>query len=374
MLNRKITLALITCAVFIACTTGCDKSKGDTKTTASVTTTQSANVTSGKVQLKSYNFPEFLNDIKIPDELSRKVYSSFDETKFVTEVTKQPFSDMECLSCIDGMFYTFKEGKYMGLADINGEILVEPDTYTSIEVGSSGILVLSYDKEMNTQDVFAIYGTDGSIKKLENYSFDENSFAVTENLVTDENKSEKEIKQYTLSVNGTLVADANGNTQWDSLKEVDMADINTTQVYKKYYKASKNGVYYYICFDRLYNYTIYEGAYAHIKLKVGESEGECYVLNYDDYSELNKIITSFGYNKNVSSPSKDKALDYIQITMGINEPSQVVFTISSDGYCLTDNISNESGIENKYFSCLDKESFVSLVLWAEQVLSLEYTN
>ena len=61
--------------------------------------------------------------------------------------------------------------------------------------------------------------------------------------------------------------------------------------------------------------------------------------------------------------------------MGLNEKNKQVITISSDGYCFTDNTAvSDSAVDNKYFSYLDKESFVSIVLWIEQVLSKEYVN
>ena len=49
-------------------------------------------------------------------------------------------------------------------------------------------------------------------------------------------------------------------------------------------------------------------------------------------------------------------------------------TLSADGYCLTDHSPVGEQQVNKYFSLLDKESFVSLVQWVDQVLSEEYVT
>lgn len=373
MLNKKKTIAFIICAVMAGSLVGCKEGSDGTKTETTVTTAQNTMVNQGKVKLKSYKFPEFFNEIKIPDELSRKIFSSFDESKYAVKVSEQPFSEYNCEKCFNGEYYTFKKDKYMGLLDANGKAVIEADTYTNIQLGSPGMLILSYDKEMNTEDDFAVLNGNGKIKKLDKYTFDENSFEITEKNVNEEKNKNK--KQYILSVNGTPVSDASGKTEWDSISLVDIDDINTTHVYKRYYKVSRDGAYYYICFDKLYNYAVYEGAYAYIKLKVGGKAGECYVLSYDDYSELNKMISSFGDSKYVSKPSKDNALDYVQLSMGLNEKNKQVITISSDGYCFTDNTAvSDSAVDNKYFSYLDKESFVSIVLWIEQVLSKEYVN
>ena len=145
--------------------------------------------------------------------------------------------------------------------------------------------------------------------------------------------------------------------------------------YSAYYRAEKNGEFYYICFDRFYNYTIYNGAYGYVRLKVGEGYGECYILDYDDYTELTKLIESFGETSSVKSPSKDESLDYIQLETGYGTEDVVSMTISADGYCLTDHtVTGEQQTNNKFFSILDKESFVSLVKWVDQVLSTEYVR
>ena len=174
---------------------------------------------------------------------------------------------------------------------------------------------------------------------------------------------------------GRIVGEDTFYCEWDKVEAVTAQSINTSRPYNAFYRAEKDGEYYYICFDRFYNYTIYNAAYGYIRLKVGDGYGECYILDHDDYSELIKLLDSFGETGSVRSPSKDEALDYIQIETGYGTDDVVTMTLSADGYCLTDHISSgEQQTNNKYFTVLAKESFISLVMWVDQVLSAEYVR
>lgn len=364
--------ALIIAAILALTMTGCQKDKKETESSAVSQIKSSDNAAPSNVQVKNYEFPEFLNDLKAPDELSRQVYTSFDKSKYVVEVDEQPFDGYECENILADKFYTFRQGKFLGLLSSDGEELIQATDYTEITVVSDGILQLCYDKERNAPMQYVRYDEYGNITSYKPDKFNSGNIAVFE--VGSDDTEQPDKICYSLSTpDGKLVSDSSGTGVWDSAEQVDMEDISTVKAYKGYYKVTKDSACYFICFDDYYNYTIYEGAYALVKIKVGNVYGECYILNYDDYSELDKMIDSFGNAAYRSAPSKDPALDFIQITFGLKENTQTEITISSDGYCLTDTISAEDGQPvNKYFSYLDKEDFADLILWADQVLSLEY--
>ena len=373
MVLKKLTAILLTACTCIFMVS-CDKSNTNSAVEQTTSKSSSSNTALGQVELKKYDFPEFLSEIKLPDVLSNKIYSSFDFSAFVTEVKKQPFDDYVCKEFIGNSFYTFIEGEYTGLLDKDGNIVIEADKYAQIQAGSSTIMVLSYDKKMNAPDDYARIDDNGKITTLDGYTF--NNDDITINEISDDSsntKSEKLRYEMVLS-DENIVTDSNGDSSWDKIEQIDMGDLDTTKVYAAYYKVTRENAYYYICIDKYYNYTIFGGSYAYVKLKVGNVYGECYLLSYDDYSELNKMIESFGKVSNVKAPTNDETLDYIQITFGLNTDKQTMITISSDGYCLTDELTSVEKAKNTYFSCLDKESFVSLVLWVDQVMSQEYKN
>lgn len=372
MARIRKNVALIIAVILAVTMTGCKKDKKETESSTVAQIKNSDNAAPSSVEIKNYEFPEFLNDLKAPDELSRQVYTSFDKSKYIAEVKEQPFDDYQCENILADKFYTFRQGKFLGLLNSDGEELVEATDYTDITVVSDGILQFCFDKERNAPMQYALYDEYGTLTSYKPEKFNAENIAVYEVGSDDADQPDKIC--YSLSTpDGNLVSDSSGTSVWDSAERAEMEDISTVKAYKGYFKVTKGSACYFICFDDYYNYTIYEGAYALVKIKVGNVYGECYILNHDDYAELDKMIDSFGNAAYRSAPSKDPSLDFIQITFGLKESTQTEITISSDGYCLTDTISAEDGqTVNKYFSYLDKEDFADLILWADQVLSLEY--
>lgn len=143
-------------------------------------------------------------------------------------------------------------------------------------------------------------------------------------------------------------------------------------IYRAAYKAVSGGRYYYLVLDEYYNITVCEAAYAQIRMKIGGTYGECYILNGDHYTELNKMIKSFGREQQAVKPSKDETLDYIQIVFGICTGEQLTVTVSADGLCLTDGLTVKGQPINKYFSAYPKDAFADLVGWVGEVAASEY--
>ncbi|MBO5559554.1 hypothetical protein [Ruminococcus sp.] len=332
-----------------------------------------------KVELKNYKFPEFLKDIKQPDVLSSPVYVSFAESDYMTGIAEQPFEGYNCSAMIGNSLYVYEDGKFKGLLDTNGKVVLAADTYTSISPCSRGTLVLSRDKELNAPDDYMTFNGLGIVTLIDQPEFKQDKISVAQEVRSvkpEDDKHEESYNVQNLKISESeVVGEGTVYCDWDKVEAVSAQSINTLRPYSAYYRAEKNGEFYYICFDRFYNYTIYNGAYGYVRLKVGEGYGECYILDYDDYTELTKLIESFGETSSVKSPSKDESLDYIQLETGYGTEDVVSMTISADGYCLTDHtVTGEQQTNNKFFSILDKESFVSLVKWVDQVLSTEYVR
>ena len=351
--------AAVIAAVMCFALTACEKKKEPADSSSSsgkasdVSSVSDNSASPSKVILKDYKFPPFLATLEDPDILSREVYQSFSKKKTEVAVKQQPFADCTCISMIAEKIYTYSEGKYMGVLSADGKTLLKADKYNRITAVSDDIIMCTFVE--NDKDSSELYS--GIIGRASI-----NFYATGETFK----------KQYIQTANGKNVEFPEGNYLWDTAEKTDPQKIRTGKTYRSYYKVSRNGASYYICFDEYQNYVIYEAAYAKIRLKVGNVSGECYVQSFDDYTELSRMVKSFGKAEAATTPDSNETLDYIQITFGLNSPDQQELTVSSDGWCLVDNITHNNQPDNKYFACYDKDSFVSLVLWVDEVISKEY--
>ncbi len=358
---------------------GCSNSDSGQSGADNASSVKEAKAVPDKVELKNYKFPKFLKDIKQPDVLSSPVYVSFAVDDHIVKITEQPFKDHTCSAMIGNSLYIYDEGKFKGLLDSSGNVLLEADTYTSISPCSTGMLALSRDKELNAPDDYMSFNGLGVVTNIEPPEFKPESISVVKDMRYRE-KSDDQPEEYYNVINlrtsdGKTVGEDTFFCDWDKVEQVTAQSINTSRPFNAYYKAEKDGEYYFICFDKFCNYTVYDGAYGYVRLKVGDEYGECYILDHDDYAELTKLLESFGDTGALKSPSKDESLDYIQLETGYGTDEVVTMTLSADGYCLFDHTdSGEQQSNNKYFMILDKESFVSLVKWVDQVLSTEYAD
>lgn len=363
---RRFAAAVMCAAAVISvmAATGCEKDKNSSSDSTADVKKPSVNTALSPVELKDYAFPDFLQDIAVPDMLSKEVYSSFDQQSMVKKVTEQPFDGYSCTDVYEDEYYVFTDGGYVGILNKNGTELLAADKYSSAELVSQGLVKLDYVKDSNQPSEY-LRLENGRAELIEDYSFSKKNikFAEDANAAEDSDK-----KHYTLTVGGKSVYDV----EWDTAREVTQNELQTAKGYSAAYKTSTANGSFFIIFDKYYNFRVYEGVYGMVKLKIGNVYGECYILSADDYSELNKMITSFGNETNVKAPSKDETLDFIQIIFGMGTADQVEVTISSDGYCLTDSITHNEQPVNKYFSVLSKETFVDLVNWVGDTLSAEY--
>ena len=96
MTKRKQCAALALALTLTISMFGCEKDKETTQSSAVSQIKTSDSAQPSNVKVKKYKYPEFLNKIKSLDELSRKLYTSFDSTQYVAEVVEQPFEEYKC--------------------------------------------------------------------------------------------------------------------------------------------------------------------------------------------------------------------------------------------------------------------------------------
>ena len=64
-------------------------------------------------------------------------------------------------------------------------------------------------------------------------------------------------------------------------------------------------------------------------------------------------------------------MDYILIESGLNIGDKKIFTMSPDGFCLTESFAPD-GSANRFFTLYPKDTFVDLVNWVAEVAGKEY--
>ena len=373
MFRKKIMLFAL-CGVLLTAA-GCSEKKETSESSRSSTASESAKVTPGKVELKTYEFPEFMNSIGQPDMLTSRVYDSFVPADHVSAVTEQPFEDRICTDRIDNTLYVFEEDRFEGLLNSSGTELIPGDKYTEIELCAPGVLKLISDPDEDAPAEYALYNNYGSLTITDELGLGDLDVTVTQVYTppAEDASDQQPAIDYDVNVNGTSVCQAADLPSFNVVEQIEPTDIITDRTYSACYRAYTDQGYYFITVDRFNNFTVYDGAYAFVRLKVGDSFGQCYIFSSEDYAELDRMIKSFGSSSTAKVPSKDQELDYIQLETGLGSADRVVYTVSADGFCLTDQVNSSGEGMNKYFTNYDKESFVSLVQWIDQVLSEEYS-
>lgn len=355
------TAMIITAVSASSCRNNTDKNSGlGAGSVAASESQQNAAGTDGNVKIKSYRFPEFMEDMTNADVLSNVIYTSFDSASLMVEPEKQPFDGYKCTACFNGEYYIFKEDENYGLLNSVGEIIIPADGVSRISAASDHLLQVKYDD-----------GTTGYYRTADDFAYPETiaEFDVTRiSFAPHEPAESGGGETYTLRLDGYDIYE----TQFSSVSPVEISNLDTSKKGEAAYRASAGSSNYYIVFDKFYNFTVYEAEYGFISLKIGGRYGECYILGSDDFAELETLISSFGRESSVKAPGKDENGDYIQITMGAEGDPQKVITVSADGYCLTDNRTIEPGEGGKYFSVMNSETFIDLVNWVDTALSVEY--
>ncbi len=354
--------------------TGCEDKPKQDSSSDDVSIKNSTNAVTGKVELKEYSFPEFLTELEDQGTYYNVVYSSFDPSKHIEKVDNQPYQGYDCKSLIDDTLYMFAgDNGRVGLLDKNGDVVLEASEYTKIDLAADRILALYEDAESSEPSEYVRFDSRGSLSDYTAPEFDKEDILISDAYSEDPDKAGAVLKALYLPDGASVGMGDESLLLLDSAVWADSSTYSDIENCKAAVRAELDDRHYLICFDPLYNYTVCETAYAAVRLKVGDVYGECTVNSYEDYYELVNMIDSFGVASGQSSPSKDHSLDFIQIETGLGSSERTQYTFSPDGYCFTDVLlSDGEKAVDKYFSYLDKEDFVDLVLWVDQVLSQEY--
>jgi hypothetical protein len=340
--------------------------------------------------MKTYEFPEFLSEIGSADMLSNAVYKSFDTSELLIEPEKQPFEDYKCTACFSENYYIFISGENYGLLDSSGNVLIPSENVKKITPVSVDLLQIKYDD--NTTAYFRTMDGSGETEVIEDFDMtriafvkqgynsdsgngngSDDGYAIGDGNGNGEDNvdsgSSETVDTYSLQIDGNVVYDG----QWTSVEQIDIDSVNTSHSCEAIYKAVSVSGTQFITFDKLYNFTVYDAPNGFVSLKIGGEYGECYILNSDDYSELETLISSFGSELRVNPPSKDENADYIRITLGLSDSVSQTLTVSSDGYCLVDKES-EDGSGDRYFKVMSSETFIDLINWVDETLGKEYSS
>ncbi|MBR4554667.1 MAG: hypothetical protein IKO27_03640 [Ruminococcus sp.] len=353
---RPILLCAL-CSAALLC--GCEEEAQSSSVPEEKPPAQTASSPAAPVEVRNYSFPGFMKDSAVTDMLAKVDSRSFDSKAADKQVEVSPFEKYDCDRCFAEIYYSFKDKGKVGIINSNGTVIIEPEKYVSAKLVSNDLILLSYPEKSGKQpDLLYIndgYGT--FISSEEAAKVDIVAMQAEDNLPV----------EYTLSVRGTSF-----DRNFDSIEKTDPSQIKTDKLVVEAYKATSGNRTYFLILDEYQNITVCEAPYALVRVKVGGEYGECYILDGDHYTELEKMIKSFGSESSSVRPSKDESLDYLQIVRGLNTGNQSTITMSPDGFCLTDEVSDDGTVRNKYFSLYPKETFVDLVNWVSEVVAGEY--
>ena len=347
----------LACAVSLLLLCGCDEAPGSSSSTGEKAQKQTTSVPAQPVEVKEYSYPEFVKNKAVKDMLSNVISTGFDPKEAETFLKVSPFKDYNCDRCLGGEYYTYYEDDLVGILNSDGQVILQPDKYSAAEMVAKDLILLTPAKGKNKVEFFLVNGGTGSI-----ISREEAAQVSVCPISTDGITSE----QYSLEVRGVTAADV-----YDKIEKADPAGIVTERKFSEIYKAVIGNRCYYLVLDEYKNITVCEAPYALISFKIGGEFGQCYVLDGDDHTELLKMIHSFGIETISVKPSKDETLDYIRIESGLNIGEKRTVTMSPDGFCLTETVT-ENGVPNRFFSLYPKDTFVDLVSWVAEVASKEY--
>lgn len=337
----------------------CEQSESSSAAQTSKVTSVTTGQQSSPVEIRTYEFPDFMNGEDTSDMLSNVISGGFDPAAVSKAVAEGPKKGFDYDAELFGEYYVFRDEGFIGIMNSDGNVVLKADKYTSAEPLSGELVRLGTGKEDEQRIILLRSGFGRFIDE----GFNASEIVIKELPAEDEQSA----PHYTLAVLGKNIS-----ASYDSLEPISRGELSTSRVYTAAYKASSGGRYYYLVFDEYYNMTVCEAAYAQIRLKVAGTYGECYILDGDDYSELSKMIKSFGREQEAVKPSKDENLDYIQIVFGICAGDRLTVTVSADGLCLTDGLTSKGQPINKYFSAYPKETFADLVGWVGEVAAGEY--
>lgn len=351
---------LLVCAACALALCGCEENDSSSAVTEDKPVKQTTAVQPQPVEVREYAFPEFVREENTGDMLANVINVGFDPADAVSFLGVSPFKDYNCDRCFGGRYYTYYEDDHVGILDSSGKVLLEPGKYDSAEMVSDDLVVLGYpEKSGKPDDLFWLHDGGGEIVSREE---------AHRVLVEQITEGDSTTPQYSLSVRGKV-----GEALYDSIERVEPEMIVTKGSFDCIYKASIGSRCYFLVLDEYCNITVCEAPYALVSFKAAGEYGQCYILDGDDHTELMKMIHSFGSETISVKPSKDEALDYIRIESGLFAGEKRTLTMSPDGFCLTETVS-ENGTVNRFFALYPKDTFVDLINWVAEVLPKEYSS
>ena len=311
-----------------------------------------------RVSVPACEYPEFLKDIKDPDNIMNKSRVSF-ESSMVTEVTTQPFDNYECTYTYPGS-YIYKENGFEGVLDSDGAVLIAADTFARAEFVSP-VLLKMYLYDYSDDYVIADISDKNKPEIIDNYKFSSSRIKTVARKPDDSDK----VLTY-LQVNGTDV----GSSGYDSVQQKDTSELPDSISCKRAYTVTKDGAYYIITFDEYYNYTVYEGTYSKVSLNIDGQAGSCNIMSFDDDLEAKSLIDSFAKMEDTLEKKDDE--DFISFDFGIYGEDSYVVTLYESGKYISQGEKN--GEEFYESAKVDKRCFADLVKWVDTVVSLEYVK
>ncbi len=316
----------------------------------------------------SYSFPDFLTDNDSISVLSRLVYKSFDvekNNKISDETEKTPNGYVCDVSFLNGKLKRFKHQDKFGLVDENDNVKLQGN-YSSIVQIRPELFELVKDGKKQ----YATFDENYDVKIIDGKDFDwvfkDGSVSIS-NVPSDNAEVSAEITdatKYTLKTpDGKTVYDKS----FDSINETSKENFDPDA--KNVYTAYSGETYYIIIFDKYYNYSVYEGCYGNINIKIGDQEGNCYILNHDHYVQLLSLTSCFDYSQ---TDNENKSEDYVYVDFSVSKNNQTKFLIFNNGYCEISSPSEDSGetVTKKYM--VSQECFADVVDWICTNLSHDY--
>ncbi len=359
---RKLLAMSLCLSVVLATFTACD-SKDSSGSSSTTTTTSSVDGIEPVVEPEyDYSFPEFLEDKDSISLFSNLIYTSFDSRTASVAVTEQPFENATCEQAfLENSYYSYVSGNKKGLLDAEGNVVLAAN-YTEIAIIRPDAFLLTNEQG---EEKYAYISENGILTSEQDGK--NGWFTSPEPLkINQATDSETNIVSYYLeAANGKVVYDK----YWDYI-EPTLLDTAASASFSAYI----GDAYYFIIFDKYYNYKIYEGSYATVEVYAKGQYGSCFVLSIDDFNEISSMIDSFGISPDKRVSPTSPQTDYVKFTFGNTASNKKLVTISADGFVYTESMNPEDGTSYKYFSLVDKICFVDIMDWISDELSHEYVR
>lgn len=316
----------------------------------------------------SYSFPEFLSEKENISMFSRLLYQNFDyeKTNTVLDENEKTNGGYVCdMNFANGKLKRFKYTDKFGIIDDEDNIKLHGN-YTSITQLRPDLFELCVGNKKS----YATIDDDNNFQIIDDDSF---SWVFKKNGLKISPVTSDTVETGVDVADGVkyVLKTSDGKTVYDKSFDIitelskDNYDIDCEYIYSAY--SGDN--YYFLVFDKYYNYAVYEGTYGNIDVQIDEDKGSCYILNFDHYLQILSLTSCFDYTDNTEASKSD---NYVFIDFSVSKNNQSKFLICDNGYCEITNPSEETGesIVKKY--TVSKECFADVVDWINLNLSEDY--